>query len=543
MEPPPTNPAARIRGRAVVAWLALVLAVAVVYHGIGRHRFVNFDDPVYLFENGHVTPGLTADGVVWAFTNKETGLWQPSVWIAHMLVSELAGMQPAPHLMTNLLLHALNAGLLFLLLRTLTGVTGRSFVVALLFAVHPANVEAVAWASQLKSTLSTAFFLFGLLAYAREARRGGGVSFVALLALLLSLLAKPMLVSFPLLLVLMDFWPLQRLPAERGRMAGAAWGRWLVGKLPFVLLVGVIAILTVVPWDLSPEMPVVHGPEWARVAALPLNYLSYVGCFFWPAGLAVLYPERLDYPPLVEVGALLLMLVISAVVWRRRKPQPALLVGWSWFLITLVPVSGIVQLGPHGLADRYLYVPGIGLLIAAVWLVADALAGQWRGWQPVLAGFAVMISGGLAHRQVSYWENSLTLWQHAAAVTRPSYVRHVNLGNALLEAGREPEAEAEFVAAINLQGNNPRPYVNLAVIAQRRGDLAKAVALLRQARALAPADARIYSNLGSLLDDRGEKTEARALLEKAVRLRPDLLEARINLGVLLARAGNLDEAL
>lgn len=538
MESPPTNPPGRARWQAVAAWLALALAVAAVYHGIGRHRFVNFDDPMYLFENGHVTPGLTADGVRWAWTSKDTLQWQPAAWLAHMLVSEAAGMQPAPHLLVNLLLHILNAGLLFLLLRALTGAPGRSFAVALLFAVHPVNVETAAWASQLKSTLSTAFGLGGLLAYARSARRGGGFSPVALGALVLSLLAKPMMISFPLLLALLDFWPLRRLPAVRG--AGAAWGRWWREKVPYLLVAGAIALVTALPWGAHPEMATVRGVEWPRLAALPVNYVRYLGLLFWPADLAVLYPERLDYPLLAEVGALLLMIGLSAAAWRWRERQPVLLVGWCWFVLTLFPVSGIVQLGPQGLADRYLYVPAIGLLVAVVWLAADLLAARW---QPVLAGAAAAAGAWLAHTQVGYWENSLTLWQHAAAVTPPGAARHINLGNALLAAGRDTEAEAELAAAIPLGPNDPRPYVNLALIAQRRGDPARAAGLLRQALALAPADARIYSNLGSLLDEQGEKAEARSLLEKAVQLRPELAEARINLGVLLAQAGDLDGAL
>ncbi|MBI2497163.1 MAG: tetratricopeptide repeat protein, partial [Opitutae bacterium] len=350
-------------------------------------------------------------------------------------------------------------------------------------------------------------------------------------------------IAFPLLLVLLDFWPLQRLPAVRGTGAGAAWGRWLREKIPHLLIAGAIALVTALPWGAHPEMATATGIEWQRVAALPCNYVRYLGLLLWPADLAVLYPENLDYPPLLAAGALLLMLGLTFAAWRLRRCQPAVLVGWGWFLFTLLPVSGIVRLGPQGVADRYLYVPGIGLLVAAVWLAAGMLESRGRSWRPVLAGLATVACAWLARAQVGYWENSLTLWSHAAAVTPPSAVRHVNLGNALLKAGRLPEAEAELTAAIALGGMDPRPWVNLAVIAQQRGDPARARELLRHALALAPADARILSNLGSLLDDLGEKAEARALLEKAVRLQPELAEARINLGVLLAQAGELDRAL
>jgi Flp pilus assembly protein TadD len=234
---------------------------------------------------------------------------------------------------------------------------------------------------------------------------------------------------------------------------------------------------------------------------------------------------------------------ISLLAWRSRRSCPALAFGWGWFMVTTLPVSGILVIGPHDWADRYLYVPGMGLLVAVVWLVDGWAGATARRWPVALLGATVALFAALTFVQVGYWRDSLTLWRHAAAVTPPSAVRHVNLGNALLVAGRHPEAETEFAAAIALAGNDPRPYVNLAVIARERGDPARAVALLRHALALAPRDARICSNLGSLLDDLGEKAEARSLLEKAVALRPELVEAQINLGVLLAQAGELDRAL
>ncbi|HRG56536.1 MAG TPA: tetratricopeptide repeat protein, partial [Lacunisphaera sp.] len=311
-------------------------------------------------------------------------------------------------------------------------------------------------------------------------------------------------------------------------------------NLPYAVVAGVIVLVTALPWGAHPEMATVHGVEWPRLAALPCQYFRYLGLVFWPADLAVLYPEKLDYPPLLEVGALLLLLAITSAAWRWRGRHPALLVGWAWFGLSLFPVSGIVQLGPQGIADRYLYVPGIGLLVAVVWLVADVLPARWPAR---VAGVAAAACIWLAQEQAGHWENSLTLWSHASAVTAPSAIRHINLGNALMLAGRDAEAEARLAAAISLAPRDPRPLVNLAVIAQRHGDAAKAVGLLRQARALAPADARICSNLGSLLDDRGEKAEGRALLETAVQLNPALVEARINLGVVLAQAGELDAAL
>lgn len=522
-----------------LAWLAccgtLVLACVLVFHDVTGHALVNFDDPMYLTENGHVTPGLTTAGFAWAWTNKDTLQWQPLTWMGHQLVSEVAGMRPAAHLLANLLLHAVNAVLLYTVLRAMTGSNERSLLVALLFAVHPVNVETVAWASQLKSTLSTMFFLLALFAYARGEQRRISASLAANGALLLSLLAKPMMVSFPLVTALVDFWPLRRWPATRPTVQ--AWARWLGEKLPSVVLAGAIAGVTALPWGAHPEMATVREPGWTRLAAVPVNYVRYLGLIFWPTKLAVLYPENLAYRPWVLAAALGLLAAISVAAWRWRKTRPALGVGWGWFVVTLFPVSGIVRLGPQGIADRYLYVPAIGLFLAAVWLGCDLWAGRSRFVRRVLPGLAVVVLGLIAHRQVGYWRDSLTLWRHAAAVAAPSGVEHVNLGNALLGAGHEREAEAEFAAAIALQPADPRPLVELAILAQRHGDLARAETLLRQALARAPADARILSNLGSVLDDKGEPVEARAMLAQAVRLRPELAEAQINLGVVLAKAG------
>ncbi|MFI5336018.1 MAG: tetratricopeptide repeat protein [Opitutales bacterium] len=542
MDLPPKSPATGHRLLLLAGWVVLVAAVLAVYHGLGRHRFVNFDDPMYIYENGHVTAGLTAGDLHWAWTNKEALQWEPFTWMAHQSVCTLAGRQPAPHLLVNLALHALNAGLLFTVLWRLTGATGRSFAVALLFAVHPVNVETAAWASQLKSTLSMLFFLLALLAYTRTARRGGGSNRLALLALLASLLAKPMMFFFPLLLALLDFWPLGLLPPIHGPAVRTAWNRWLNGKLPFFLLVGVLGVTAVLPWGSHPEMAAVHGFGWSRLAALPCRYAGYLGLLFWPANLAVLYPDQLDYPLLATAGSFVLLAGITVLAWRWRHRQPALLVGWGWYLLTMLPMSGVLRFGLQGMADRYLYVPAIGIFLAVVWLVADAMAGRWRLLRPVCLGAVALLLAWQAHAQVAYWENSLTLWRHAAAVTPPSPVQHTNLGNALLEAGRDSEAEAEFRAAISMGSNDPRPYVNLAVIAQHRRDIAGAITLLRQALVLAPADARIHSNLGSLLQDAGQMAEARSHLERAVVLRPDLAEAQINLGVLLAQSGELARA-
>lgn len=518
-----------------------LVAVALVYHGLPFHHFVNFDDPMFLYENGHVTRGLTWDGLLWAWSNKDAVLWHPLAWTAHMTVAEFGGMRPGTHLLANLALHAVNACLIGGLLHRLTGMPRRSLAVAVLFAIHPVNVEVAAWASQLKTTLSASFFLLGLFAYVRGIERGRESSWIALLLFAASMLAKPALVFFPAVLVLLDFWPLRRLPA---RGDGQAWRRWTVRKLPFVVLAAVLLSLTMLPWttaaaaDVAPLEP----PDWSRLMTVPGNYIGFLKLLVWPVNLAVLYPESHDLRPLAALGSAGLLLAATIWCWVKRASRPEMLLGWGWFLVLLLPASGVLRAGQHTLADRYLYVPAIGVMIAAVWVISE-----WLKLRPVrvawLAWLAVAVSLGLlAERQTAYWTDSISLWRRAADVTKPNEVRHINLGNALLAAGFEPEAEGEFRAAIRLQAANPRPYVNLAILEQRRGRVREAVQLFRQARALAPTDARILSNLGSLLDDLDQPVEARELLEQAVRLNPLLPEAWVNLGVVRAKSGELAAA-
>ena len=516
-------------------------AVALVYRAVPNHAFVNFDDPLYLTENGHVTAGWTAGGLQWAWTNKDALQWQPLTWMAHMAVSELAGMRPAAHLGVNVALHAVNALLLFELLGALTGALRRSLAVALLFAVHPINVETVAWASQLKSTLST---LLGLLALrwwvAARDRPGVRGVWCAALAFAGSLLAKPMLVSLPILLLLLDVWPQSRLPSIGRRQA--AWGL-IREKLPFFMIAALVTTVTALPWGAKVELNTVQPPELARGAAVAVNYVRYLGLLIWPVDLAVLYPETIDYPLVWVVAAWLGLAGITGLVWRERARRPVLLFGWLWFCLTLLPVSGLVRLGPQGIADRYLYFPAIGLFVAIVWTLADwpwlrSRSGMWWAGSALLFLLAIR-----AVDQVGIWQDSLTLWRQASAVTEPSAASRLNLGHALFQAGRRAEAAVAFQEALRLEPGNPRAYVNLALLAQARSDLAEAERLLRAGLALAPRDARILSNLGSLRQDRGDAEEARALLEQAVALQPALYEARMNLGVLLAQTGDSSGAM
>lgn len=515
----------RQRAACSLALATLVGAVIWVYAPVVGHRFVNFDDGLYIYENGRVTAGVTFSGLAWAWTNKVATVWHPLTWIAHMLVCEFGGLQPATHLAVNLGLHVASTLLLFTWLFQTTRAIGRSFAVALLFGLHPANVETVAWASQLKSTLSTFFFFLTLIAYAHHLRTRDRRPYVAaVIASVLGSLAKPVFVTLPLVLMLLDRWP-QPYAAEP---SACAPGRRHL--LPFWLVASASATVTLIPWGHAENFhPSSDGLRLDRLLTVPVNYVRYLGELFWPARLAVLYPERLDAAAATVLGAVALLAAVTCLAWQSRRRFPALFFGWSWFLLTLAPVSGVIRIGPHGWADRYLYVPSVGIFLALAWTGAELL----RSRRALSAGFAA-IACTLAVRartQVGYWHDSLTLWEHDARVAGPCEVEHVNYGNALLGAGRAAEAAREFQAALRENPANFRSYVNLAAIAEKRGDQAEMLRLLTTAKTYAPDDARVRSNLGSVLMDLHRPQAARRELDEAIRLQPDLCEAHTNLGI------------
>ncbi|HVZ64419.1 MAG TPA: tetratricopeptide repeat protein [Lacunisphaera sp.] len=515
------------------SWVWLVLAVLLVYTPTLRHEFVNYDDPEYLTRNPHITHGLNWADVKWAFTGNVLGMWHPLTCLSHLLDWEMFGSWAGGHLAVNFLLHAANSVLLYLLLRRMTGAVAPSFVVALLFAIHPLNVESVAWASQRKSVLSAFFFFACLLAWHRYAtKRSGRAYWLALGLFVLGLLSKSMLVTMPVVLVLLDFWPLRRV------MRDARPGmRLLVEKIPFVILAAAAAYIQLHPWVNQPAASAEAGftlGRWLRAGA---NTVVYLRRLVWPADLAVLYPFRPRVGAMELTVAAAVLTAISALAWRRGRPQ---MIGWLWFLVMLFPVSGIEPIGPHEQADRYAYLPAIGLFIFAAWLVPRA------GWSRVGVRAAVLAVAGLlaatAAHQVGFWQDSLALWSRDTALYPPSLVQQMNYGFALSQVGRAAEAEQCFETVVRLNPDDPPALVNLAATKIALGRVEQARLLLEKAVLLDPTHARARASLGSLLQVLGRSEEARAQLERAVALDPDLTDARLNLGVLLAEHGELAAA-
>jgi len=435
----------------------LAAIVWVVFGQTIHYPFINFDDDLYVYENPQVSRGLTLASMGWAFTHVHVGNWHPLTSISHMLDCQIYGLNPGGHHLTNVLLHATAAMLLFLGLRRLTGSLWRSAVVAAIFAVHPLRVESVAWVAERKDVLSGVFFMLTVGAYVNYARHPGSPARYGWVALFLALglMSKPMLVTLPVVLLLLDYWPLNRWPA--GGAPGLAWwrgaGRLVVEKLPLFGLVLASGVATL--WAQTEAIRSFDqiSLSW-RVGNALIASVAYVQQMFWPSGLAVLYPYRVHGGPFGEIVlAVVLLPGVTAAAFSLRRTRPYLWVGWLWYLVMLMPVIGILQVGMQARADRYTYLPQIGLTLALVWLAADLGTG-WHHRRVALGGMVAVILGALicsAHTQTAYWRSSVTLWRHTIACTPRNLIAHYNFGQALFQAGRADEAINEYQTALRLK--------------------------------------------------------------------------------------------
>ncbi|MCP4006190.1 MAG: tetratricopeptide repeat protein [bacterium] len=539
------TPVRRSAAHELLAVLVLVVATVGAYWGVWNYEFVHWDDWAYVVENAQVRAGLTWQGLSWAFTTDTMALWHPLTWLSHMLDSQVFGAEGAggAHV-TSLGLHVLNGGLLLLLLRSATGSFWRSLFVSLAFALHPLQVESVAWVAERKNVLSTAFWLLGMISYVRYAKTEGRGWYAASIACLaLGLMAKPMLVTMPMLLLLLDYWPLQRFDWDAlwpGRLRSL-----VVEKLPMFLLVAVFSLLTLLVQRGVADtqtLPLAH-----RVSTALTAYLRYIAKTLWPVDLAPLYPNLPGMWAAWQVlGCALLLLAISlAVLMLHRRRY--LIVGWLWFVGSLVPVIGIVANGAdaHSMADRYMYVPIIGLLIAITWGAVDVLRDSPRGRQiAVISSVALALYWGWqTQAQAVRWRNSVSLYTHTLEVTSDNAVIHNNLGIVTRLGGRLDEALSHFIAASKIDPQDAKFRTNVAGLLHLKGRVDEAIAQYRQILVQTPDDALLHNNLGIALRQRGNPKEALAHFREAVRLDPELPEAHNQLGVALASRGQLREAL
>jgi Tfp pilus assembly protein PilF len=520
-----------LTNRVVWAAVALVVLNVAVFSGLRHHEFIGLDDAGYVRDNPHVISGLSWSNLAWAWTTGYAANWHPLTWMSHMLDVELFGMTAGAHHVVNLLLHIANTLLLFGVLRRMTGALWRSAFVAALFAVHPLHVESVAWIAERKDVLSTLFWLATLWAYVAYVRRPRWDRYLwVMLALALGLTAKPMLVTLPFVLLLMDVWPLARVREGIGRL--------LIEKLPLFALAAASSVVTLIVQRHGGAIVALDVlPVHARIAQALVTYATYLGKTFWPAHLMVFYPYSPSFPAWWS-AALVGLLTVSALAILTARRHPYIAVGWFWYLGTLVPVIGLIQVGQQAMAERYTYVPLIGVFMMAAWGVPD-LAARWPGrrWALRAAALVVTIACAAAARaQVGTWTNSETLWTHALEVMPDNYMAHNELGTIFARQGKADDALQHFEAAVHLEPNFPESHNNLGLQYVTRGKIDEAVQQYRLAVGLKPDFAEAHNNLGYVLMAMDQTDQAIAHYTEALRLKPDFAEAHNNLGFVLAAA-------
>jgi tetratricopeptide (TPR) repeat protein len=520
--------------------LAIVVATLAVYAQVVSFGFVSWDDPLYVTSNAHVKGGLTLANATWALTARDDSNWLPLTWLSHMLDVDLFGAWAGGHHATNLLLHAIDTALLFALLTAATRERFASAFVAALFALHPLHVEVVAWISQRKELLSTAFGLLAILAYVSWTRRGGTLRYAGLvLAFSASLAAKPMFVTLPFALLLLDYWPL-----ERTRTGARSWPRLALEKLPLFALSAAVSATAFTAQQIARS----HAPEVSlplRIANAAVAYVRYLGLALWPSPLSVLYPHPYApqlggeaWPSLAVAAAFAALLAITAAVLLARRRR-YLAVGWLWFLGTLVPVIGLVQIGPQGLADRYTYVPLIGPFIALAWGARDAIAAlgadrRVRAAAWALALLVLYAAGVASHARASVWHDSEGLYLASLAATPHNPVLLYNLAREQTSQGRTEDAVRTYEAVLAIDPEHLGANTNLGNLQLRAGKTEQAIDHYRAALREDPDDVQTLQNLGRVLAWRGVTAEAAALLERAAQLAPQDVTVRRDLAAVRA---------
>ena len=529
--------------RPLLAIAGVVLLTLVVFWPVGHFDFVDYDDPWFVVEHPVVGRGLSLANVAWAFSpaNAYVGTGGPLTWLSHMLDVELFGLRPGPHHLVSVALHALNSALLLLLLWRMTGSVGRSACVAAFFAVHPLHVESVAWIAERKDVLSTTFWMLATLAYVAYVRKPGAARYAAVFALLtLGLLAKPALATLPFTLLLLDAWPLGRAPLQWSERA--RWRPLVLEKVPLLVPAVAVMVLTV---GAQGEIGAISGsavvPWTMRLSNAIVSYSTYLAKTLWPADLAVFYP----YPPSIPVWQLAVGVTVlagcSVLAWRGAMTRPFLTVGWFWYIGTLVPMIGLVQVGSHAMADRFTYVPLIGVFIAIVWGVAE-LAESRRVARPLvtaIAGVAILAASVASRAQISTWRDSESLWTQAMDATTGNFRAHAGLAEVAAGRGDRPQAIAHYKEALRLAPDAADWHVNLALLLGEQNQHADAAASFRRALAIRPNDPESLNNLGAMLATLGQTGDAVAHYRRALDLRPEYALARRNLGLAYAASGDL----
>ena len=534
-----------------VICLALVVITLAVYFQVGNHPFLDFDDNVYVTDNPHVATGLTGKNIAWAFTSIDAGNWHPITWLSHMADVTFYGMNPRGHHLTNLAIHVATSLLILLLLLRCTRLIWQSSFVAVMFALHPLHVESVAWVAERKDVLSAFFWFLTLLLYAEfSVKRKAALYLLCFSSFLLGLMSKPMLVTLPLVMLLMDFWPLglyRTREPERGlHRLPQKMSSLVAEKIPFLvcsLLSGVITIYAQQKGGATSSLDAV--PFVLRIENAFVSYAKYIVKTLWPSDLAVLYPYSSSLPPWQVIGSISALMLVTATAIGVKRRFPFLMVGWFWFLVTLVPVIGLIQVGSQSMADRYSYIPLAGLFIIVAWGV-PALTQRCKRQKMVLvlvASAVITASAGLTWRQLGYWQDGISLYRHALEVGSGSYLVHNNLGTAFAERGDLDAAIEQYRRAIRISPDNFNAHGNLGLALIGKGELEAAIMECRAALRLSPDNLNSHYNLGVALAAKGELAAAIQEYREAVRINPDTPKVHNTLGLALLNMGDLDAAI
>ena len=538
----------------------LIAACLCVFGGVARNGFVNFDDGWYVTQNPHVRSGLTFESTAWAFKTMSVTNWHPLTWLSHMLDYQLFGLNPTGHHLNNLFLHIANALLLFLLLRNTTGRLWESAAVAALFALHPLRVESVAWISERKDVLSGFFGMLTMLAYVHYVRRQSLARYaLTLLLFALGLMAKPMLVTLPFVLLLLDFWPLHRfkIPEIRARASESTFffpegssqriGALVIEKVPFLLLSAASSVVTYIAQSTGGAVSSFEAiPLKTRIANAFVSTWQYLEKTFWPQNLAVFYPHPGSHLPLWEVVlAGLFLLAVSVLVLFQARRRPFLLTGWLWFLGMLVPVLGILQVGGQALADRYTYLPSIGIFIMIAWIPQSL---PWRVFHReflLASGFTVILLSlsSITWLQIGYWKDTETLFQRTAAVTVNNYLAHCLMGDALASQNQLTRAVTEYEKALAIFPRYAEAHHQLGMVLAKQGCLKEAVAHYEEALRAKPKYVLAHVSIAGVMAEQGNLDEAMSHYLEALYLEPDSGAVYNGLGVVMANMQRLDESI
>jgi len=539
----------KIRRKEIIICLFLVAATLSVYLQVINYDFVYFDDELYVIDNPNVKAGLNRESIIWAFSADYAGNWHPLTWLSHMLDIELYGLNPIGHHLTSIQIHIINTVLLFILLNWMTEAVWPSSFVAALFALHPLHVESVAWVAERKDVLCAFFWILSILAYVRYTRNKSKTNYLLIVVLFaFGLMSKPMIVTLPFTLLLLDFWPLSRFKPKAYKTQTSACQISMALILEKVPLFALSAVSSIITFSIQQHGGVIASlesiPLTMRISNALVSYISYIIKMFWPINLAFFYP----YHKLMIWNVLLsgiLLLCVSALITFAARRLPYLVTGWLWYLGTLVPVIGIVQTGCQSMADRYTYVPLIGIFIIIAWGMRD-IAAKWQSQRillPIFSGIALIFFMTCTWFQAGHWQNGITIFKHTLNVTKNNCVANCELGHALMRNGKLDEAVIQFCKALKINPNYEEAHANLGCTLARQGNISDAIYHYNKALLINPDNVKAHNNLGVLLAGKGKFNDAFYHYKEALRINPKYAGAYYNLGKIYTNRGEVEDAI